>query len=123
MPSRELTRFYFSHIRKNDLLPSGHVLPQTETIFKLIQDMIRTTHLTKFHYDPMINVAPRVLKRQMLTTHGAQQMTHDRRKVIPKTQQEQVVFSRAIKINCNTQQSGQTFHLKEDSTFYRENHA
>ncbi|KAH3887470.1 hypothetical protein DPMN_011487 [Dreissena polymorpha] len=42
----------------------GHVFPPTGTIFKLIQDIIGTNHLTKFHDDRTINVASRVLKRK-----------------------------------------------------------
>ena len=41
----------------------GHVFPPTGTIFKLIQDIIGTNHLTKFHDDRTINVASRVLTR------------------------------------------------------------
>ncbi|KAH3882951.1 hypothetical protein DPMN_006898 [Dreissena polymorpha] len=43
---------------------SGHVFPPTGTIFKLIQDIIGTNHLTKFHDDRTINVASRVLTRK-----------------------------------------------------------
>ncbi|KAH3776813.1 hypothetical protein DPMN_178246 [Dreissena polymorpha] len=42
----------------------GHVFPPTGTIFKPIQDIIRTNHLTKFHDDRTINVASRVLTRK-----------------------------------------------------------
>ncbi|KAH3796995.1 hypothetical protein DPMN_150571 [Dreissena polymorpha] len=42
----------------------GHVFPPTGTIFKLIQDMIGTNLLTKFHDDRSINVASRVLTRK-----------------------------------------------------------
>ncbi|KAH3852264.1 hypothetical protein DPMN_094767 [Dreissena polymorpha] len=37
----------------------GHLFPPTGTIFKLIQDIIRTNRLTKFHDDRTINVASR----------------------------------------------------------------
>ncbi|KAH3874213.1 hypothetical protein DPMN_037455 [Dreissena polymorpha] len=42
----------------------GHVFLPNRTIFKLIQDIIGTNHLTKFHYDRTINVASRVLTRK-----------------------------------------------------------
>ncbi|KAH3843181.1 hypothetical protein DPMN_116691 [Dreissena polymorpha] len=41
----------------------SHVFPPTGTIFKLIQDIIGTSLLTKFHDDLTINVASRVLTR------------------------------------------------------------
>ncbi|KAH3729165.1 hypothetical protein DPMN_055130 [Dreissena polymorpha] len=41
----------------------GHVIQANVTIFKLIQDMIRTNILTIFHQDWTINVASRVLTR------------------------------------------------------------
>ncbi|KAH3754111.1 hypothetical protein DPMN_188772 [Dreissena polymorpha] len=44
----------YSHIRKNALPPGGH----------LIQDIIGTNLLTKFHEDRKINVASRVLTRK-----------------------------------------------------------
>ncbi|KAH3853976.1 hypothetical protein DPMN_096514 [Dreissena polymorpha] len=40
--------------------PDSHVFQQTGTIFELIQDIIRTNVLTKFHYDSTINVTFRV---------------------------------------------------------------
>ncbi|KAH3892186.1 hypothetical protein DPMN_016299 [Dreissena polymorpha] len=40
--------------------PGGHVFLQTRTIFKHIQDIIRTNGLTKFHDDWTINVIFRV---------------------------------------------------------------
>ncbi|KAH3821019.1 hypothetical protein DPMN_122774 [Dreissena polymorpha] len=42
------------------VLTGGHVFPPTRTIFELIQDIIRTNHLTKFHNNRKINVAYRV---------------------------------------------------------------
>ncbi|KAH3871931.1 hypothetical protein DPMN_035146 [Dreissena polymorpha] len=39
----------------------GHVFQPTGIIFKLVQDIIRTNLLTKFHEDRTINVASRVL--------------------------------------------------------------
>ncbi|KAH3711318.1 hypothetical protein DPMN_070823 [Dreissena polymorpha] len=65
--SRVLTRFYYSqysHIRKNAMPLGGHVIQANVTIFKLIQDIIKTNLLTKFHQDWTINVASRVLTRK-----------------------------------------------------------
>ncbi|KAH3871714.1 hypothetical protein DPMN_034925 [Dreissena polymorpha] len=42
----------------------GHVFPPTRTIFEIIQDIIGTNHLTKFHDDRTINVASGVLTRK-----------------------------------------------------------
>jgi len=61
--SRVLTRFYYSHIRKTATPPGSHVFQPTGTIFKLVQDIIRTNVLTKFHEDWTINVTSRVLTR------------------------------------------------------------
>ena len=58
-----LTRFYYSHIRKNAPPPGGHVFQPTGIIFELIQDIIGMNLLTKFHEDKTINVASRVLTR------------------------------------------------------------
>ncbi|KAH3709973.1 hypothetical protein DPMN_069439 [Dreissena polymorpha] len=41
----------------------GHVFKATKTIFELIQDIIGTNFLTKFHDDQKINVTSRVLTR------------------------------------------------------------
>ena len=57
--SRVLTRFYYSHIRKNAPPPGGHVFQPTGIIFKLIQANIGMNLLTKFHEDWTINVALR----------------------------------------------------------------
>ncbi|KAH3885295.1 hypothetical protein DPMN_009288 [Dreissena polymorpha] len=57
--SRELTRFYYSHIKKNSPPPGGHVFQPTSIIFKLVQNIIRMHLLTKFHEDKTINVASR----------------------------------------------------------------
>ncbi|KAH3716496.1 hypothetical protein DPMN_059219 [Dreissena polymorpha] len=57
--SRVLTRFYYSHIRKNAPPLGSHVFQANVTIFELIQDIIRTNLLTKFHEDGTINVASR----------------------------------------------------------------
>ncbi|KAH3735195.1 hypothetical protein DPMN_041657 [Dreissena polymorpha] len=102
MASRVLTRFYYSHIKKNALPPGGnvfqptgiilelvqdtnirknapplgsHVFQAKVTIFELIQDIIETNLLTKFLEDWTINVAFRELTRQMLTAHDGRRMT------------------------------------------------
>ncbi|KAH3794966.1 hypothetical protein DPMN_148508 [Dreissena polymorpha] len=49
--SRVLTRFYYSHIRKNAPPLGSHVFQANIIIFKLIQDIIVTNLLTKFHED------------------------------------------------------------------------
>ncbi|KAH3705709.1 hypothetical protein DPMN_080787 [Dreissena polymorpha] len=49
----------------------SHVFQANVIIFKLIQDVIETNLLTKFHEDWTINVASIVLTRQMLTPHNA----------------------------------------------------
>ncbi|KAH3877419.1 hypothetical protein DPMN_001285 [Dreissena polymorpha] len=46
-------------------VPGGHVFNATKTIFELIQDIIGTNLLTKFHDDRKINVTPRVLTRKI----------------------------------------------------------
>ncbi|KAH3717577.1 hypothetical protein DPMN_060370 [Dreissena polymorpha] len=67
--SRVLTRFYYSHIRKNAPPLGSHVFQANVTIFELIQYIIKTNLLTKFHEDWTINVASRERTRQMLTSH------------------------------------------------------
>ncbi|KAH3888881.1 hypothetical protein DPMN_012924 [Dreissena polymorpha] len=82
--SRVFTRFYYSHTRKiapplgshtinvasrvltrkNAPPPGGHVFKAIKTIFELIQDIIGTNLLTKFHDDQTINVTSRVLTRK-----------------------------------------------------------
>ncbi|KAH3783843.1 hypothetical protein DPMN_161793 [Dreissena polymorpha] len=62
--SRGLKRFYKSHIKpykEKCSAPGGHVFKATKTIFELIQDIIGTSLLTKFHDDQKINVTSRVL--------------------------------------------------------------
>ncbi|KAH3739437.1 hypothetical protein DPMN_046089 [Dreissena polymorpha] len=56
--SRVLTRFYFSHIRKNAPPLGSHVFFDI-IFFELIQDIIETNLLTKCHEDWTINVASR----------------------------------------------------------------
>ncbi|KAH3704878.1 hypothetical protein DPMN_079939 [Dreissena polymorpha] len=57
-------------IRKNAPPPGGHAFKTTETIFKLIQDIIGTNLLTKFHEDRKINVASRLLTRKISLPSG-----------------------------------------------------
>ncbi|KAH3873030.1 hypothetical protein DPMN_036255 [Dreissena polymorpha] len=47
--SRVLTRFCYSHIRKNAPPLVSHVFQANVIIFELIQDIIKTNLLTKFH--------------------------------------------------------------------------
>ncbi|KAH3889836.1 hypothetical protein DPMN_013901 [Dreissena polymorpha] len=49
--SRVLTRFYYSHIRKNAPPLGSHVFQANVTICELIQDIIKTNLLNKFHED------------------------------------------------------------------------
>ncbi|KAH3822456.1 hypothetical protein DPMN_124234 [Dreissena polymorpha] len=72
--SRVLTRFYYSHIRKNAPTLGSHVFQANVTNFEFIQDIIETNLLTKFHEDWTINVASRVLTRQMLTPDDGQKV-------------------------------------------------
>ncbi|KAH3890565.1 hypothetical protein DPMN_014650 [Dreissena polymorpha] len=58
--SRVLKRFYYSHLEKNAPPLCCHVFQANVTIFDLIQDIIETNLLTKFHEDWTIN---RVLTR------------------------------------------------------------
>ncbi|KAH3831846.1 hypothetical protein DPMN_105118 [Dreissena polymorpha] len=50
--------------RKNAPPLGNHVFQAKVTIFELIQDIIGTNHLSKFHEDRKINVASRVLTRK-----------------------------------------------------------
>ncbi|KAH3695467.1 hypothetical protein DPMN_082927 [Dreissena polymorpha] len=80
-------------LTKKNATPLGsHVFQANFTIFELIQDIIETNLLTKFHEDWTINVASRELTRQMLTPHNGQLMTHDRQKAITKAHHEHVVL-------------------------------
>ncbi|KAH3750723.1 hypothetical protein DPMN_185254 [Dreissena polymorpha] len=67
--SRVLTRFYYSHIRKNAPPLGSHFFQANIIIYELIQDIIETNLLTKFHEDWPINVASRVLTR-FYYSHG-----------------------------------------------------
>ncbi|KAH3793387.1 hypothetical protein DPMN_146895 [Dreissena polymorpha] len=57
--------------RENAPSLGSHVFQANVTIFELIQDIIETNISTKFHEEFTINVASRVLTRQMLTPHDA----------------------------------------------------
>ncbi|KAH3872441.1 hypothetical protein DPMN_035657 [Dreissena polymorpha] len=57
--SRVLTRFYYSHIRKNAPPLGSHFFQANIFLCELIQDIIETNLLTKFHEDWTINVASR----------------------------------------------------------------
>ncbi|KAH3789713.1 hypothetical protein DPMN_167900 [Dreissena polymorpha] len=58
---RVFTRFYnTSHICKNAPPPGGHVFEPTRIILQLVQDIIGTNLLTKFHEDLKRNVASSV---------------------------------------------------------------
>ncbi|KAH3795520.1 hypothetical protein DPMN_149075 [Dreissena polymorpha] len=74
--SRVLTRFYYSHIRKNAPPLGSHFFQANIIIFELVQDIIETNLLTKFHDDWTINVASRVL-----TSKNAPPLFHDDRKI------------------------------------------
>ncbi|KAH3790821.1 hypothetical protein DPMN_169029 [Dreissena polymorpha] len=56
-----------SHWTMNEkaMPPAGHVFKPTGTIFVLVQDIIGTNLLTKFHEDRTINVASRLLTKKM----------------------------------------------------------
>ncbi|KAH3726629.1 hypothetical protein DPMN_052497 [Dreissena polymorpha] len=75
--SRVLTRFYYSHTRKNAPPLGSHVFQANVTIFELIQDIIGTYLLTKFHKDWTINVDSRELTRQILTAHNGRRTKSD----------------------------------------------
>ncbi|KAH3713860.1 hypothetical protein DPMN_073661 [Dreissena polymorpha] len=57
------SRIGTSGMTKNAPPRSGHVFQANTIIFELIQDIIETNLLTKFHEDWTINVAFRVLTR------------------------------------------------------------
>ncbi|KAH3775377.1 hypothetical protein DPMN_176779 [Dreissena polymorpha] len=62
--SRVFTRFYHRYIKTNAPPPWRPCFSPTRTIFKLVQDIIGTNLLTKFHEDRTINVVSRVLTRK-----------------------------------------------------------
>ncbi|KAH3887734.1 hypothetical protein DPMN_011753 [Dreissena polymorpha] len=55
------------HIRKNDPPTGSHVFQATGTTFELVQNIIGTNLLTKFHDDRTMNMASRVLTRKNAT--------------------------------------------------------
>ncbi|KAH3812340.1 hypothetical protein DPMN_140770 [Dreissena polymorpha] len=75
--SRVLTRFYYSHIRKNATPHGSHVFQANITIFELIQDIIETNLLTKFYEDWTKMWPLRELTRQMLMPHNARRTKGD----------------------------------------------
>ncbi|KAH3871465.1 hypothetical protein DPMN_034668 [Dreissena polymorpha] len=62
---------------KNAPSLGSHVFQANVTIFELIQDMIETNLLTKFHEDWKINVDSRELTRQMLRPHNGRRTKSD----------------------------------------------
>ncbi|KAH3871082.1 hypothetical protein DPMN_034276 [Dreissena polymorpha] len=71
--------------KKNAPPVGSHVFQANVTIFELIQDIIETNLLTEFHEDWTINLASRVLTRQMLTPHDGQ-------KAITKARHEHIAL-------------------------------
>ncbi|KAH3845952.1 hypothetical protein DPMN_088247 [Dreissena polymorpha] len=71
--------------------PDGHVFQQTGTIFELVQDIIGTNLLTKFHEDPTLNVASTVLTRQIFMTHNERQTIYKRKNAPPPGNHFQLV--------------------------------
>ncbi|KAH3805251.1 hypothetical protein DPMN_133548 [Dreissena polymorpha] len=55
--------------------PVGQGFQSSETVFELVQDIIGTIILRKFHEDPTINVAYPVLTRKIFMTHNGRQWT------------------------------------------------
>ncbi|KAH3888457.1 hypothetical protein DPMN_012492 [Dreissena polymorpha] len=60
--------FYNSHINKNAQPTGSHVFKPTITVFELIQDIIGTNLLAKFHDDPTINVASKSVNKENFTS-------------------------------------------------------
>ncbi|KAH3693992.1 hypothetical protein DPMN_081431 [Dreissena polymorpha] len=81
LASRVLTRFYYSHIRKNAPPPGGHVFQPTGIIFELLQDIIGMNLLTKFHEGRTINVDCRVKNAPPFGSHVFQAKFHEDRKI------------------------------------------
>ncbi|KAH3883282.1 hypothetical protein DPMN_007237 [Dreissena polymorpha] len=59
-----------SRVLTSHISLGSHVFQANVIIFTIIQDIIETNLLTKFHKDWTINVASRVLTRQLLTHDG-----------------------------------------------------
>ncbi|KAH3816539.1 hypothetical protein DPMN_118056 [Dreissena polymorpha] len=68
-----------------------HVFEPTGTIFKLLQDIVRTILMTKFHEDQTINVASRVLTRK-----NAPPLLHDDRTINVASIECKQGFTKAI---------------------------
>ncbi|KAH3738277.1 hypothetical protein DPMN_044909 [Dreissena polymorpha] len=64
-------RPYFSLNKEKCPAPGGNVVEPTGTNFRLVEDVIGKSLLTKFHEDLPANVASRVLIRHMMTPHNA----------------------------------------------------
>ncbi|KAH3849157.1 hypothetical protein DPMN_091553 [Dreissena polymorpha] len=71
------SRVLTSHIKKNAPPLGSHVFQANVTIFELIQDIVETNLLIKFHEDWTINVDSRELTRQMFTAHDARRTKGD----------------------------------------------
>ncbi|KAH3786096.1 hypothetical protein DPMN_164197 [Dreissena polymorpha] len=82
------SRLLTSHIKKNAPPLDSHDFQANNTIFELVQDIIKTNLLTTFHEDWTINVVSRVITRQLLTPHDAQRTTNDGQKAIIKAHHE-----------------------------------
>ncbi|KAH3705580.1 hypothetical protein DPMN_080657 [Dreissena polymorpha] len=67
--SRVLTRFYYSHMKKNAPPPGGHVFQPTDIIFEVVQVITGMNLLTKFYEDRTINVVSRVKNDPPLGSH------------------------------------------------------
>ncbi|KAH3709343.1 hypothetical protein DPMN_068805 [Dreissena polymorpha] len=105
---RVLTSFYYSHIKRNAMPSGGHVFQATETILEVVEDIIGTNLLTKFHDDRTINVASRVLKigTNLLTNFHEDQTIN----VASKTSTRQMLMPRnASRMKCDKK----TDHEKE----------
>ncbi|KAH3716535.1 hypothetical protein DPMN_059259 [Dreissena polymorpha] len=113
--SRVLTRFYYSHIKKNAPPPGGHVFQPTGIIFELVQDIIGinllTNHIGKnatplgshvFQANVTIfeliqdiietNLLTKFHENwkymQMLTSHNGRRTTDDGQKAITKAREQ-----------------------------------
>ncbi|KAH3874180.1 hypothetical protein DPMN_037422 [Dreissena polymorpha] len=60
----------YGRLRKNAPPTGSHVFQATGTIFELVQNIIGTNLLTKFHNDHTINMASRLLTRKKATPPG-----------------------------------------------------
>ncbi|KAH3857314.1 hypothetical protein DPMN_099920 [Dreissena polymorpha] len=69
LASKVLTRFYYSHKRKNAPPPGGHVFQPTGITLILVQYIIGINLLTKFLEDRTINVASREKNAPPLGSH------------------------------------------------------